>query len=325
MLRHSLLPIIVLATFVHGESDPAPFGVLVLKTGSVVQGRLLKTGEDYEVQMPNSRMFVPGSFVKVEAESLVDAYDTLRKDLPPEGGLKDRLALARWCVTQNLISQARSQLKTILALDAENEPARELLRRIDEILDPPAKDVTAEVTEKLSQARQGLVDEAPALAGLPREIGQDFVRRVQPILMNSCATADCHGPQAPDSGFRLQRVNSNYRTVRGPSEKNLLAVLERINAEKPRTSPVLTRPQENHGYRSRPVFAGYKGDEQLATLREWVVEAARAQIAVAKAKASPKTRTPPPVQTVSAEETEEPRESAPISDPFDPGAFNRAP
>jgi hypothetical protein len=148
---------------------------------------------------------------------------------------------------------------------------------------------------------------------------------VQPILMNNCALAGCHGPQGP-AELRLQRVHLNIRAARGPTESNLLQILKHIDREKPRASPLLTLPQENHGLRGRPVFSGPKAADQLATLKAWVVKAAQAQNAAEEKAARLKAKKKPSKEIVPvSEEREADAPEVGKPDPFDPEQFNHQP
>ena len=61
--------------------------------------------------------------------------------------------------------------------------------------------------------------------------------------------------------------------------KLVLQVLEQIDLERPRGSPLLTVPRGNHGRRGRPAFTGPRGSEQLEAIRKWVLAVARSESA----------------------------------------------
>ncbi len=307
------------------QADAYVPGVLVMVNGAVFEGRILKTGNSFEVRSRNGTIFVPGDAVKLHCETIREAFRVLRDDLPENGAIPQRISLARWCITNKMVDEARQVLKHALSLDPKSNEVRTLLNRVDEILDPrtPPPEVTAE--ERLKLARMGgLPDpESQALGGLPRELGVQYIRQVQPLLMNGCALAACHGPQATET-FSLQRVMPGRGANRRASEQNLTKILEFVSIEHARSSPLLTVPQTEHGLRGKPVFSGARGETQLDLLKAWVSAVARAQspattgpgdtestVSTAGATGFPKS---PPVRQVSAE--------SPAADPFDPAEFN---
>lgn len=331
-------------------------GILVMFNGNVTSGHIVRLGENFQIKTPTSTILVPGSAVKLHAANLQDAYITLRKQIPAEGGEELHLNLARWCLTQKLIPQARQELKTILQTDPEFEAARELLRKIDEILNPPVKEKGSDVQEKLKAVQQGLnlVEEQTTLAGMSREVGAEYTRRVQPIVMNGCALASCHGPQGP-SKLQLHRVRAESG-LRNLTESNLLKLTKFIDREHPDESPLLKVPQGSHGLKGKPVFAGSTGLQQHARLRDWVRLTAHELNRVEKPKrrnkakstdvaAADPSKADEGIEEESASETmrtaelssakpkgplvqasaEKPagRTGKPAPDPFDPEAFNR--
>jgi hypothetical protein len=103
---------------------------------------------------------------------------------------------------------------------------------------------------------------------LPPEAMAEFTGRIQPLLVNHCATAGCHGPGAKGD-FRLERIPADRAYSRRLSQRNLHAVLELVNREQPTGSPLLARPSQPHGSLNEPVFSEHQ-QEQFQNVVDWV-------------------------------------------------------
>jgi len=241
--------------------------VLVLNSGRIVNGRISQSALGYVVGKPNGHMLIPFEHVQLQAESVADAYRIMQSSRT-DPSLADHLKLARWCITNQLHDAARQELTVALMFDSENPQTRRLLRRLEEAVHPEKP-----MHRKLPVAHQRTNDgfersEAVSLAGLSRETARVYVRRVQPILMNRCANATCHGRSSP-SNFHLFPVRAG-RNSRGNVERNLAATLRQVDMDRPLKSPLLVVPQTQHDRKGRAVFASPKDQVLLETLRDWV-------------------------------------------------------
>lgn len=260
-------------------------GILVMRNGKVVDGRILKSGDDYSVRNAQGGiMFVPGTLVSLHCDSLKDAYQKLRANAQKQNAPNGHCALARWCITNKLNSEARAELTDALDLDPQHDEARNLLVRLNELLDAPRPETgQVSVVTPASAPKPGRfdADDIESLGSLPREQALHFTRRIQPILVNNCAGAGCHGTES-ETGFRLQRVVAGSDTSRIASERNLAEVLAQIDVDAPRSSPLLVASRGNHGRRGRPAFPGPRGGEQLDEVRKWVQLVARSEVVRAR-------------------------------------------
>jgi hypothetical protein len=121
------------------------------------------------------------------------------------------------------------------------------------------------------------IDEATvnrALADVSTESIHDFTVRVQPLLMNYCATAGCHGPK-PKSDFHLERVYLNELNDSRLVRRNLYSTLKQINAKNPSTSKLLTVPLTAHGGGKTALFHAHNA-EHYRQLAVWVSKVASA-------------------------------------------------
>jgi hypothetical protein len=252
-------------------------GVLLMRTGTVIEGRILKTGMNYEVQNRNGTMFVPGDLVSFQCANLREAYDKLHQTAWKQDSSQAHITLARWCITNQLLGEARQELDDALKLDPGSSQASAMLVRLEEMLDPRAAAGSRKGSDPSRSAppapRFG-ADEIESLGRLSRQQAQQFTRRIQPILVNNCALGGCHGADS-ETGFRLQRVIAGGDTSRNSSERNLAEVLRQIDVTTPRSSRLLAVMGENHGRHGKKALTGPRGAIQLDEIRSWVFEVAK--------------------------------------------------
>ncbi len=167
--------------------------------------------------------------------------------------------------------------------------------------------------------------------GMPRGTVAAFAQTIQPLLMNNCTAAGCHGPRS-ESDYRLLRVPPDRPPSRRTTQRNLHATLQWIDHENPTASRLLTAPVRPHGTAETPVFT----TQQMAQYRrlvDWVcLVANRLRQEVPATVARPEK---PPVQSTPAEPpavvlspNPKVQRGAKIkqfvpADPFDPEIFNR--
>ena len=84
--------------------------------------------------------------------------------------------------------------------------------------------------------------EAPAAVDVTAETFVAFTAKVQPILLNACAS--CHANENAGK-FRLERVADSNRKV--SSMRNLAMVLEYADLDHPTVSPFLVKAVTPHG------------------------------------------------------------------------------
>lgn len=300
-----------------GEAQTATEGVLVMRTGTIVTGKIVRTGNLYEVQGTSGNWAVPEDLVKLRCASIAEAYQKLHESAKKQNDANAHLMLAKWCLTNDLNREARQELLDALALEPDREDAKRLLRNVDETIEgkkEPGPTARREEPSRTSRAAPSSAADAVSLGGLSRDNALQFSRRIQPLLVNNCTAAGCHGRDS-DTGFRLQKVMPGKDANRHATERNLAKVLEFIDLKKPKASPVLTVPQGQHGRRGRPVFVGQRGDEQFAELQKWITSVAGEE-AARERRITVESRRKAAIETVSASESK--------TVPSNPGSANRS-
>lgn len=304
---------------------PPEQGLLVLQTGKVMFGRISGgPPSGYTVDVPQGKIFVPVEQVQFRCEDLREAYLRLRNTIQADDVL-GHVMLARWCVTYNRIEEARDELELALKLEPDREETRRMLARLNGGVE--ATDPQPEKNRKKRVFTQMDITAPESIGGLPSELGSQFSRRIQPLLMNSCSSGACHAPRGKRD-FELSIVRSGFGMNRQTAESNLQAVMGQIDLAHPDESPLLKAAGGHHGARGRPIFLGRKGEEQLRELRDWVVAVAAERRgdrfstdSVPAAKERPTAAAPKPRTTRPA--TAEPVASAPK--PAEPKRVNPAP
>jgi hypothetical protein len=193
-----------------------------------------------------------------------------------------------------------------------HERARELANAANVIVDHSLEPASAEIES----------DSTP-FGEIPLWARSEFIKRIQPMMAHSCATAGCHMPNSSQS----MRIHRNALDGVGNPELihgNLAAVIGQVDLEKPEESPLLMYGAAAHGtarQQSRPLTP-----HQLEILRAWVT-----QVSLGKPPAEEQTKAESRVAQIvigmnsSSQPTPKPaeQEGAAAPDPFDPAAFNQ--
>jgi hypothetical protein len=204
--------------------------------------------------------------VSVVAEDKHGAYEKLKATgtaITPDF----QVALARWCMAWKLYEEARLELRDALVADPDHEDARQMYAKLHQLMNP---EPPAPTKSKPKTAEGFEPADAESLAGLSPETARLYVTRVQPLLLNRCGNAGCHGPSS-EQEFRLTHIRGrlNKQTI-----VNLDMVLKYVDVSSPEKSLLLTTPTGTHGKNGKPIFYGSTGEQNLETLKAWVSEAA---------------------------------------------------
>lgn len=248
-----------------GETSSAPIRFLVLFDGRVVEGSVEERPGGYLIHQSSGAIVLPFEMIRVAATSLTEAYEKQRDNFAfPTAN--DHLTLAQWCYSNRLFAQANAELEAVLRLEPQRSEARELLKLVD--------DATRRQAARHTASRGPESGTGERTSGRIRtETHAAFIGRIQPLLVNKCGNATCHGT-ASTNGFRLANVRTGLRHQRLQSDHNLAAVLAQISAEHPQQSPLLLKPQDREMPVHRGVFFGATGDNQVQMLRDWISGAA---------------------------------------------------
>jgi len=290
----------------------------------VIKGDISLGGGEYRVRRSRGEMFVPEGMVQFVCRDLRDAYQK-QKDSLREFSAADHVALSRWCLGYNLLEEAREELRGALALEPGRIQARRMLERLDNVLGHSESSTEA---GKSRSAHQVAGQAAESLGGLTEEDARVFARRIQPILMNNCSNARCHG-SAAENDFQIVHAKLGGASSRYAAERNLAAVLKYVDFEKPYQSQFLTVLKGAHGGANSALHSR-KARLQSRQLQEWVLSISEEKTNRSLAKQTLKRQLNSQLNSTTANENGRKIKLTPFDqelskhqpDPFDPSGFN---
>jgi hypothetical protein len=245
--------------------------MLVLRSGRVLEGKISRNSAGYVVDLPTGDMSINEKQVKFVAENREDACRKMAETVDTSTA-DGHLLLADWCMKNTFYDEAANELRQALAIEPSRSDARRMLTRLEDLRNP-AKPVHR--TQELPAPRtiDGFdVAAIKSLGGLSRENATTYMSKVQPILINRCAVAACHGPHETNK-FRLERAGVGQNSHRLVSDRNLAEVLNYLDTENAAESKLLTVPNGPHGrWTSR--FSGVLAAEQRSR-SNWVRSVSR--------------------------------------------------
>jgi hypothetical protein len=303
-------------------------GFLVLANGSVMEGTVARDGDYFQVLLQKGKLQVRVDQVDFFCLSMEEAYvRRCARKIGTTTTVEAHLEMARWCVQHNLLANAGAEIQAARTLNSKhpqielverqvlqaNEQARELANADKVIVDHQVQTASAEVEP-----------EGTPFGEIPLWARSEFIKRIQPMMAHSCATAGCHLPNSAQS----MRIHRNALDGVGNPELihgNLAAVIEQVDLAKPEESPLLMYGAAAHGTRrqqSRPLTP-----HQLEILRAWVTQVSLGEPPAEEAKEV--TRVAQIVIGMNSANQPKPQaseqEAAAAPDPFDPAAFNSEP
>jgi hypothetical protein len=230
--------------------------VLVLENERTLEGDIERIGDQYRIRRAIGETWLPSTQVLCLCANAEEAYLFLRGRSNLTDG-DERLKLAEWCHRYGLRPQALAEAQAAATLRPTPASKRLFAYLQQQATQPkPATPKPPTIPEIDSQLTLNL-----ELTG--EAMGQ-FTSRVQPILMNSCASCHAAGRGGP---FKLNRVgdlgNRRY------TQQNLASVLATLNTQQPEASPFLTKALSMHGEMTQAPFRNRQTPAYRA-LEEWV-------------------------------------------------------
>jgi hypothetical protein len=247
--------------FGHG---PAPQeGVVLLRNGEAIEGKISRVGELYYVAVARGEIRVKAAEVEFCCPSLEEGYREKRAAIQ-SGDVHAHLRLAEWCLRHNLLGPAGRELSAALEADPHHPMIGLLERRLQMAVEPPPQRLPS---KPITQAPS--FEELDRLVrSMPPGSVETFTQTIQPLLLNHCGAAGCHGPQS-HSEFRLLRIPLGRPPTRRLTQRNLQAVLAWVDREDPAASRLLTVPIRPHGTARKAIFSGGQAG-QYKRMVDWV-------------------------------------------------------
>jgi hypothetical protein len=245
------------ATVLLAQAPPAPVvgHVLMLDNENVLEGEITREGDRYIIKRSVGEIKVPVTKALVVCASMDEAF----KILGSRANLRDpdeRLRLARWCQAHGMHDRAIDETKAALELRPSHADAKRLLTMLQHSQTPAGQTAAAPEAVK-TLADSPLLDVSGDCLAL-------FTTKVQPIMMNTCAS--CHANNR-SGNFALTR--STDAAGRRATQVNLSAALKQICFEQPSSSPLLYKACCAHGGAAQPPL-GANQVIPYETLKGWV-------------------------------------------------------
>jgi hypothetical protein len=301
--------------FVSAQQPAAPNGgapsrgqeqVLLLKNGQVLQGRVVPRGDRYMVFSPGTELQIKVAEVEKVCLTMDEVYAHRRLSMQQDSA-QAHLELAQWCLRAGVLEGARAELLDAMALDHKHPLVPLVQRRLELATAPPDRTREDRPAAPRPLAPGPSTEELERMVhGMSPKTVETFTRNVQPILLNSCATASCHGQPAA-KGFQLSRMSTSNGASSRLTQRNLYAVLQLVDHDDPAASPLVTVPTKAHGTAKAPVFTSQQLP-QYRQLVDWCYRASEMSSPVApvaynepaeesgrgtsRTKAAPSPRTP---------------------------------
>src|SRR5262249_40175580 len=159
------------------------------------------------------------------------------------------LNLADGCLRHKLLGYAAQEITAAMAIDAKNPRIALLEGRLQRDLSPPpaaSPSLPVAATPVESQATVSSQDLERMVKTMPAGSVETFTTQIEPIWLNSCATAGCHGPNST-SKFTLIKPISDRNLQRRATQRNLFNCVQFVDHEMPSASKLLAAAREPHG------------------------------------------------------------------------------
>jgi hypothetical protein len=303
-------------------ADDVAGRVLLLDNQRVLEGEVVRVGDQYRVRRDGGETLLPVERVLAVCPDLNAAYRLLRDRIEPRDAAA-RLRLAQWCDANGLRPEAVAEAQAVVELQPRSTDAQALLKLYRQKAAAPAPATVA--------PKPATVAATPPVADpidCSTEALKRFTAKVQPVLLNTCV--NCHA--AEDAGqFRLTRIHSSGRNATTAMSQNLAATLAQVDRTKPLASPLLQLASTAHGGATAPPLRD-RGMPAFKQLEDWVrmvvdettppnVPTAPATVQTAAdtgpMKGGPETDPKSQFGVTNAVPKNEPK------DPFDPAIFNQ--
>jgi hypothetical protein len=264
-------------------TEPASAGqVLLLDNERIVEGIIVREGDRYRIRRELGESWIPANKVIRLCASRDEAFRTLRGRANLQD-LDERLRLARWCQLHGLMEQGQAEVHAALQIKPDCNEAKRLLRCFQRDTEPNEHKDTTEVPALPAPTKESVASAPIPNAGLTMEAASRFATRVQPVLMNCCAS--CHTVDRGGSFRMMNTYGDNALNQRG-TQLNLTATMAQLNRANVTASPLLMKAVSIHGDQTQPPLKG-RQTPAYRTLEEWAYMAAACMPETPLASAAP--------------------------------------
>jgi hypothetical protein len=237
--------------------------MLVLRNGQILEGRITKLKDRYLVDLPDGEIQIRNAEVDFVCRSLEEGFQQKRAAIQ-SGDWREHLELARWCLKHRMNDHAEAELSAAESVSPHNPMVAALRRQAEPIPEVVKPEKTAPLDDSVTNEE---LDEM--VRSLPPRTMEVFTQKVQPVLINNCTAAGCHGSQSTNN-LRLFRVSAGETAHKRLTQRNLYSVMQFVNRENPSQSPLITVPINPHGSATRAIFTEKRVGQYL-NVAEWLM------------------------------------------------------
>ena len=255
-LLRAQLPNAPESLLVSALESEATQAVLLKKTDRILVGTVRTNGNYLEIEIADqSRVSIPRDQIEFVGSNAVEVYQHKCKTIQ-RWLTGDHFKMARWCLQSNLLPQAVEHYVIVEKAAPDYPLVKQLGVEIEQKI----------LSDEKFRAFAGLAPLAPAKAAAPQltaaakqtmtkagatseatdhpQVALYFNDRVQPILVNRCSQAACHGVSSNNSLRIVEPVSTAYARI---SAENLKSVLNFIAKDANGTPKLLSYATKPHG------------------------------------------------------------------------------
>ena len=245
--------------------SPQP-GVVLLRNGQVLSGKVTEAGEEYYVSLPSGEIRLQRSQVEMVCHNLREGYERKRSRIDP-ARVQDHLDLAMWCLWQKLFDEATSEIAEARKIN-ERFPRIALVQRQLKL----AQEQPKHGDHKAEAGNGPTADDLDRLMrGMPPGTIETFANTIQPLLLNTCTVAAATAPIRKPVAIAAHAVGQNIEPAVHTAQSALDRGFDRPGRSP--ASPILTIPVAPHGSAKAPIFTN-KEVVQYRQLVNWVMRVA---------------------------------------------------
>ena len=222
-------------SFAVAQTPPpttVPIKTVLLRNGEMLEGRIVADSERLFVfPTAGGQINLPRANVQRLCTDPGDAYRFLTARISPSD-TSARFRLVEWCLANDQFDAAKSELTRLRTISKRIEDINVLERRLLMRIQSQNLENTVVATPTAQPAQRSTSRSSHVSA----EALSEFTRHIQPLLINGCSAAACHG-RATTSEFALSRPPRGYHSSQRLTQRNLSATLQQLDICLLYTSP----------------------------------------------------------------------------------------
>jgi hypothetical protein len=240
-----------------------PQAVLLKKTDRILIGTVRQNGNYIEIEIADqSRVSIPRDQIDYVGVDTEDVYQFKRRSID-RWAVGDHFKLTRWCLQNQLLRQATEHYLEVVKQNADHPAVKQLGAELEQkiLADekfrvyvglPPLTPAPSLTAASSTESRAVTTASATSSLAAHPEVAMRFNDRVQPILLNRCSQAACHGTSSDNALRLIEPVGKAFARVSSENMKHVLALIKPIPDGTPKLLHFATKP---HGLQREPGIA----------------------------------------------------------------------